>query len=51
MKVYEKTYLSLFNQITGTINILETELVNLKEIQRKAEQMFIADESNEERTE
>ena len=45
---YKGPYLKLFNQITDTIKVLDGELIKLKEARRKAEQLIIADESNEE---
>jgi hypothetical protein len=44
---YEKAYYKLFNEITDAINVFEMALYSLKDTQCRAEQMIIADETNE----
>lgn len=41
MNNYQKMYLTLFNQITDTIKVLEKELETLKQTQQKAEEIYI----------
>gem|GEM_PF-1829858 len=45
---YEKAYYKLFNEITDALTVFEMALFSLKEVQCQAEQMIIANESNEE---
>jgi hypothetical protein len=47
MKDYKKLYLTLFNYITDSIIVLESEIQNMKEVQKKVEEMYIADDEND----
>ncbi|MCL2055504.1 MAG: hypothetical protein FWG90_13885 [Oscillospiraceae bacterium] len=47
MSEYQTMYLKLFNQITDSIKVLESELIKLKAVQSQTEEMFInADTKN-----
>ncbi|MCL2054152.1 MAG: hypothetical protein FWG90_06915 [Oscillospiraceae bacterium] len=41
MSEYQAMYLKLFNQITDSIKVLESELIKLKAVQSQTEEMFI----------
>ena len=42
MNEFKSSYLSLFNQITDTIDVLEAEIYKLKKAQLKVEEIIIS---------